>query len=360
VLHKNPAEKILLEDGGGSFAEFPRTRYQGSKSKLVEWIWKKIRTLDFSTCLDAFGGSGAVAYHLKKQGKSVIYNDLLKFNYYFGMALIENGNVRLTSEDLEWVLRRHSHVNYPTFVTDTFEGIYFTAAENAWIDQTVTNIRCLRNRFKVALAFFALCQACLIKRPYNLFHRKNLYVRLADVKRSFGNKSTWDKPFEHWFKLFVEQANSAIFDNGRKNASLNLDAPAVPGEFDLVYIDTPYISSRATAVDYLAFYHFLEGLADYGSWDKHIDRKSKHLAFKRQASEWTDKRAIYSGFDRLFKRYGDSILAVSYRSDGIPSEAELIAALRKYKKEVTVYRFGSYKYVLSTNSRSQEILLVAV
>ncbi len=339
---------------------FPSTRYQGSKSKLVEWIWERIRGLNFSTCLDTFGGSGAVAYHLKKQGKQVIYNDLLKFNYYFGTALIENGNVRLAAAEVEWILRKHCRVRYPTFVAETFQGIYFTDSENEWIDRTVRNIQRLENPHKFALAFFALCQACLIKRPYNLFHRKNLYVRLADVKRSFGNKSTWDKPFDHWFKLFVEQANSAVFENGSRNSSLNLDAAAVPGEFDLVYIDTPYISSRGVAVDYLAFYHFLEGLANYHVWNKHVDRRSKHRAFKRQASNWTDKRAICSAFDQLFKRYRNSILVVSYRSDGIPSEAELVALLGQYKKDVVVHRFGRYKYVLSTNSQSQEILLIGV
>jgi len=103
-----------------------------------------------------------------------------------------------------------------------------------------------------------LCQACIIKRPYNLFHRKNLYIRFAEVERSFGNKTTWDKPFGNWFRAFVAEANSAVFDNGLQNRALNLDAIQVPGEFDLVYVDTPYISSRGVALDYLSFYHFLE------------------------------------------------------------------------------------------------------
>ena len=70
-------------------ARFPSTRYQGSKAKLAEWIWEKISDLDFTTCLDAFGGTGAVSYRLKQAGKKVTYNDLLHFNYYFGLSLIE-------------------------------------------------------------------------------------------------------------------------------------------------------------------------------------------------------------------------------------------------------------------------------
>lgn len=339
-------------------AEFPSTRYQGSKVKLVDWIWKQIADLDFMTCLDAFGGTGAVAYRLKQAGKQVTYNDLLRFNYYIGLALIENGQVRLNTEEVNWLLQRHPEISHPQFVQDNFSGIYFTDKENVWIDQTITNIRQLADPYKLAPAFFALCQACIIKRPYNLFHRKNLYIRLADVERSFGNKITWDRPFAEWFRIFINEVNRAIFDNGQKNRALNLDAVEVPGEYDLVYVDTPYISKRGVAVDYLSFYHFLEGLTLYDEWSKHIDRRSKHHRLKPRPTEWTDKKRIYAAFDRLFQRYQKSIVVVSYRSDGIPSDLELVSLLKRYKYHVRVEHFGHYKYVLSTNSESKEVLLI--
>jgi adenine-specific DNA-methyltransferase len=339
-------------------AEFPSTRYQGSKAKLTDWIWTQIADLDFSTCLDAFGGTGAVAYRLKQEGKSVTYNDLLRFNYYIGLALIENSQVRLSFEEVNWLLQRHPEITYPHFVQDTFSDVYFTDEENAWIDQTITNIRQLADPYKFALAFFAFCQACVIKRPFNLFHRKNLYLRFAEVERSFGNKTTWDSPFEEWFRIFVEEANRAVFDNGQTNLALNCDAVDVPGEYDLVYIDTPYISQRGVAVDYREFYHFLEGLTMYDEWSQHIDRRSKHRRLRPQPSEWTDKAQIHAAFDRLFRRYQESILIVSYRSDGIPSELELVSLLKRYKRNVHVEHFGRYKYVLSTNSESKEILLI--
>lgn len=339
-------------------AEFPSTRYQGSKAKLVDWIWEQIADLNFSTCLDAFGGTGSVAFRLKKAGKRVTYNDLLRFNYYIGLALIENDKTRLEPKEVDWLLRRHPEITYPHFVQDNFHNIYFTDAENGWIDQTITNIRQLTDPYKFAIAFFALCQACIIKRPYNLFHRKNLYIRFAKVQRSFGNKTTWDRPFDEWFRIFVGEANHAIFDNGQTNRSLNFNAVDVPGEYDLVYIDTPYISKHGVAVDYQWFYHFLEGLTMYDVWGKYIDYNSKHHRLKPQPNEWTDKKRIYGAFDSLFRRFQNSLIVVSYRSDGIPSEVELESLLRRYKHHVRVEHFGQYKYVLSTNSESKEILLI--
>ena len=67
---------------------FPTTRYQGSKRKLADSILCALRDLEFTTVLDAFGGTGAVAHAFKRAGKVVTYNDLLAFNHQIGLALI--------------------------------------------------------------------------------------------------------------------------------------------------------------------------------------------------------------------------------------------------------------------------------
>ena len=68
----------------------PSTRYQGSKYKIIKWIDYYTKDLKFNSVLDAFGGTGCVGYMFKKNGKQVFYNDSLKFNYYIGLAIIEN------------------------------------------------------------------------------------------------------------------------------------------------------------------------------------------------------------------------------------------------------------------------------
>lgn len=336
---------------------FPSTRFQGSKLKIADWIWDAIKRLNFETVLDAFGGTGSVGYMLKTKYKQVTYNDILKFNWYIGTALIQNNKTKLSEKDVNFLLKEHININYPTFIHDTFKDIYFTDEENNWIDIVVTNINSLTNFYKKALAYFALSQACIIKRPYNLFHRKNLYIRLSDVERNFGNKATWDTPFEVHFRHFVEEANRAIFSNGKQNKALNKDVFELQGHYDLVYIDTPYISKKGVGVDYFGFYHFLEGLVNYSKWPKMIDYKTKHKRLKGNSSDWTDKNKIIPAFERLFKKFKESILVISYRSDGIPSVEYLIALLRKYKPNVEELERKNYKYVLSTNN-SEEVLLI--
>ena len=337
---------------------FPSTRYQGSKAKLVHWIWTQIQELDFTTALDAFGGTGIVGYRLKQEGKSVTYNDILRFNYQFGLALIENSSVLIRPEDSESVLQRHPQFNYPSFVQNTFHDIYFTDAENRWIDQTRHNIAAVTDPYRRALLFFALAQACLIKRPYNLFHRKNLYLRFAKVERSFGNKTSWDRPFEDWFRFFVDEANQAVFQGAGDCRAICGDVVDLEENYDLVYIDPPYISKKGVATDYADFYHFLEGLCDYDDWEGRIDWGSKHRRMMRCVNPWTDKARIRSAFDTCFERFAQSVLVVSYRSDGIPSVDELRRLMARYKSNMRVVVFGDYKYALSTNKRSQEVLLI--
>ena len=336
----------------------PSTRYQGSKYKIIKWIDYYTKDLKFNSVLDAFGGTGCVGYMFKENGKQVFYNDSLKFNYYLGLGIIENSKIILNDEDVNFILKKHSKTKYPTFINDTFHDIYFTDKENKWLDVVVTNISQIKDKYKQALAYYALFQACIIKRPYNLFHRKNLYIRTAEVERSFGNKKTWDTPFEEHFRKFAEEGNNAVFDNKKKNNAFYSDIFDLDINADLIYIDTPYISTKGVGVNYFDFYHFLEGIVFYDEWPNLIDEKSKHKKIKNGKNKWCDKDEIHKAFERLFYKFKNSILVVSYRDDGTPTIDELVDMLKKYKKSIEVKKLD-YKYVLS-NGHSKEVLIIAL
>ncbi len=340
-------------------AKFPRTRYLGSKRRLSTAIMEQLRGLSFTTALDAFGGTGAVAYALKRAGKRVTYNDLLAFNHQIGLALIENDSVRLSEDEIKGIGERRGDVVYGDFIERTFQGIYFTDDENRWLDAAVANISQLDGRYKQAMAWFAVFQAAMAKRPYNLFHRNNLHMRTADVKRSFGNKASWDRPFGDHFRVFAEEANQAVFTSGEPCRAICGDALESDPGSDLVYIDTPYINRNGVGVDYRAFYHFLEGMVRYGDWPEMVDARFKHAPLFRETNPWTDPSTCLEAFRSLFERFRDSHIVVSYRSDGRPSIDELFGLLRSMKKNVRVVELARRPFALSTNNRACETLLVA-
>lgn len=337
---------------------FPSTRYQGSKQKFIDWIWLCIKDFDFKSCLDAFGGTGCFAYKAKQFGKSVTYNDILPFNHLIGKALIENQGVRLDDDDVNRVLDLSIAKRAPTFIQDTFHDVYYTDEENRWLDCVTYNIRNMEDEYKQAMAYFALFQSCIIKRPYNLFHRKNLYVRMSEVERSFGNKKTWDTPFEKHFRKFVREVNLASFDSGVRCRAVCGDALEVQGKYDLVYIDTPYVGETGKSVDYAGFYHFLDGIVDYDHWAERIDYGTPHRRLKSMNSPWCDKRLIAKEFDKIFDKFSPAILVISYRSDGIPSVEELSRMLHKRYSKLSTYESWNIKYALSKSS-TQEVLLLA-
>ncbi len=342
-----------------SLSDFPQTRYQGSKYKLLTWVWENISFLDFEKVADLFGGTAAVSYLMKINLKSVAYNDLLRSNYFTGLALIENNETTISKFELNNILQREDD-NHLRIISSTFQNIYYTTEENNWLDRIIQNIYFYFNDniYKKSILLWSLFQACIIKRPYNLFHRKNLYIRTNNVKRSFGNKTTWDKPFEYYFKKFVHQINHAIFDNSKNCEAFQRDALDFKNDFDLVYIDTPYISNKGVGVDYFQFYHFLEGICDYINWENNIDYSKKHRPIYSSYNRWVDRNKISDAFLELISHYRNSHLVISYRSDGIPSVNDLIKTVKQFKRNYKIVTYKNYKYVLSTNNKSDEILII--
>ena len=156
-------------------AKFPQTRYQGSKLKLLDWIWDSISYLDFESVGDVFGGTGAVSYMFKINLKSVIFNDIQLFNYYTGLSLIENSFSFIEYSDLDNVFSKNTQADDK--VRKLFKNIYFTDDENKFIDNYIANLRKYYsdNKYKYSSLLWCLFQACIIKRPFNLFHRKKIF-----------------------------------------------------------------------------------------------------------------------------------------------------------------------------------------
>lgn len=345
----------------------PSTRYQGSKRRILDWIYNNLKDLKFETVLDGFGGTASVSYLFKMMGKKVTFNDILLSNYQTGTALIENDSITLTQSDLDFTLKKNGF-EYPTFIQDTFRGIYYLNKENKWLDIVAYNIKMLSEKYqgnrlkkKRALAYYALFQASLSKRPYNLFHRKNLYLRKADVKRSFGNKITWEREFPVLFNKFYNGISEKIFSNGLKHKAICKDILKISKRysFDLVYLDPPYTRpDEYTPKDYYSLYHFLEGLIDYDNWPERIRWEVKHLDLKKQKSEW-DENKIEKNFDKLFNKFQDSIIVLSYGDPGSPSIEKIKELMGQYKSNISIVR-KEYTYKLNHRNGTgmYEVLLI--
>ena len=277
-------------------------------------------------------------------GKSVTYNDKLHFNYLIGKAIIENKKYTLLKEDIQNLQEINPKIDYTNFIESTFKGIYYLPNENRWLDKVTNNIVSMNHyhgkelEFKKALAYYALFQSSLIKRPFNLFHRKNLNIRTAEVERKFGNKATWEVPFKDYLLKFANEGSSLVFDSKNDCKAINKSMFDInPYGYDLIYLDPPYLRQEGSneSSNYLKCYHFLEGLSNYKNWSKLIDYDTRNLKLKSTSDEADfSKESIYETFEEILNKFIKSTIVVSYKKGGIPSIEFIKKTMEKMGKKV--------------------------
>lgn len=345
--------KLLPKPLPEQVSAYPPTRFMGSKSKLLSEIWSVASQFNVDTVVDLFSGSGIVGYMFKAQGKSVISNDYMAMSATFTKAMIENNTVTLPLEEAERLLVAHKESDH--FVSTKFQGLYYTDEENDLIDTLRTNIAAIRDPYKHAIAMTALIRACTKKRPRGIF-------TYTGHRYDDGRKDL-QKSLAEQFLDAVEAVNSAVFDNGKVNRSKHGDAMDLRVEqADLVYIDPPYYSPLSDN-EYVRRYHFVEGLArDWKGVE--IQEHTQTKKFKSYPTPFSTRKGAADAFDRLFKKFANSILIVSYSSNSLPTQDEMVAIMAKYKKHVEVipidykYSFGNQNEAKTHRNSVQEYLFV--
>src|SRR5690242_8059241 len=145
---------------------YPRIRFMGSKYRLAPRLAELFATLPPGPAIDAFSGSGVVAYTLKTSGREVLANDMLTFTSTLAEALVANGAETLTPADVARICSPSRDGR--DFIARTFDGLYFPASDHAFLDSAWSHIDDLHGA-KRALALSALCLAAAQKQPRGVF-----------------------------------------------------------------------------------------------------------------------------------------------------------------------------------------------
>jgi adenine-specific DNA-methyltransferase len=324
----------------------------GSKHRLLPWIESVLAEISFDSALDAFSGSGCVSYMLKTMGKRVHSNDFLAFARDFAVATVVNSDQRLEKDDIETLTDGAS--THSSFIETTFSGIFFTDAENRFLDCVSANVHQLTPE-KAALARAALYRSCIKRQPRGVFTVPG--KRYDDGRRDLRMSLT-----DH-FAESVALFSDLVFDNGFSHAAtwsdvFDLDAPHA----DLVYLDPPY-GPRSDDNCYIKRYHFLEGLATYWKGVELLPT-SKVRKIAKRFTPFSYRRTCADAFDKLFERFADSTIVLSYSSNGYPSLDRLTKLMARYKQDVEVherphrYHFGTHNRVSQQRALVTEYLIV--
>jgi DNA adenine methylase/adenine-specific DNA-methyltransferase len=331
--------------------DYPEFRYMGSKNRLLPWLHSVLDPLDFETAADPFSGSGCVGYLLKAMGRKVIASDFLNFSATIAQATIANSHEQLDGPALKRIL--YPIKNAPNFIEKTFGGIFFRPEDLRFLDRLSHNIEKLESPHQQALARTALIRSCLKKQPRGVY-------TIAGNRYDDGRRDLKLSIEEHFLEQ-VEKFNRVVFDNGRRHTVKRADMFDLrPRGVDLVYLDPPYVP-RSDDNCYIKRYHFLEGLSCY--WrGLDIMQETKVKKVQKRFTPFSYRRTAVDAFDRMFRLYRNSIIVLSYSSNGYPDLEVLENLMRRYKKDVATYEkphryhFGTHKGV--ERAEVQEYLLV--
>jgi adenine-specific DNA methylase len=305
--------------------------------------------------LDAYTGSGLVTYALTSKGYELSASDQLLSSLMTVQAM--SGESRdLEPSELSDALAYATAKESGTELSSIFEGIFFPQEELIWLDRMSQFIQNLPTEARPR-AFWALFQSALAKRPYNLFHRANLEMRTRDVSRSFGNKATWEKPFPNHFAKFLAEASTHALNSSKVETfhgdPLNINET----NFDMIYLDPPYINEKGQATPYIDYYGFLDLLIDPQLIGR-VNQDKANKPIEPLEGGWNNPSAALETLEKLMLKFPSSSIALSYRSDGQPSMETLSELMNSHRSKIKVY-MKPLKYALSSKADAEEILIVA-
>jgi len=304
--------------------KFPKINFIGNKEKIAHWI-SEYFPKDANSIFDAFSGGGSVSYQAKIKGLKVTSNDILKINHMISQALIVNNTEMLNCEDIKTLF---SGTPKEGFMFNNYSNVFFFPEECMQLDLYRENIEKLSSDFKKAMAFALLRRAMIRKMPYSRFNINwEKIIQLRDEKYSYEKykrkRAYHNKSFKSHFLENIDEYNMCVFDNGKKNISLNEDIFSLLDTVtaDIIYLDPPY---TGTMNNYFGF---------YGMLDEYIYSQK----IKPFANNFIDKKSALDLFDTLFSRLGNyKYWMLSYNNSSYPTKEQLVELLQKYSSEIEV------------------------
>ena len=316
---------------------YPRIRFMGSKYRLAPRLADVFRSLPPGPAVDAFSGSGVVAYTLKATGRSVVANDHLVFAATIAKATTENDRELLTPGEIETICSGNRDGR--SFISDTFAGLYFPDEDHAFLDAAWSHIARL-DEMKQALALGALCLAAAWKQPRGVFTVTS--PRYDDGRRQMRMS------LQALFCEAAETFNQAVFavEGAECQSNCGEVFDLDPGGFAVAYLDPPYAPPRDDTC-YIKRYHFLEDLATY--WEgQEIMWETKTRKLVKRHTPFAYRRTVSAALDRVFDHFRESALVVSYGSNAALEAEDLERLMRRHKRRVERieiphrYAFGTH------------------
>ena len=345
--------------------------YIGNKRKLLVEISDVVDDIvgkneSFTTCLDAFSGSGIVSRLLRLKGFTVYANDLEDYTLPINRAFLTLKSDPLTSSDYSLLnsinstaspyFSRH-YAPRNTSSPDMINERLFYSAENAiFIDGVLETIQTWQQDKKDAVLA-------------SLLYRMSKNINTSGVMKGFYNGFGGPKGQNLGRILgritinpihYVDKPIGGVFQSKAEELYSTTNCPAV----DIAYLDPPYNGHL-----YSSNYHLLNSAVKYDFYDPGLTtaKKSK-VGIRRDhnRSNFCYKDKAKTSFEALFNNLQAKYLIISYNNEGLLSIDEIKDLLNPVSTKVDIlsknykkFAGGYGGYGNTTNIKVQEFFIVA-
>ena len=343
-------------------------RFIGNKENLIEVIYFELssRNISGETFFDFFAGTANVGKYFKKKGYSVLSSDILYFSYILQKAYIENNKkpdfAQLINEidcgkkstlfcsPLDLVIKWLNNIepidgfiyeNYSPLGTAKLDipRMYFSDDNARKIDAIRIMIENWKKQQLITDYEYYILIACLIETvPF--------YANISGVYAAFHKQ--WDarakKPLIlRSIELVSNNVDNKAFNCNSIELLKNVDV-------DILYLDPPYNQRQ-----YAPNYHLLETIAKYDY--PAIKGVAGIRNYDAQKSNFCNPIKAIKELNEIASKAKYKYLVLSYNSEGIMKQNDIIDVLKKYG-DVELVQFDYRRYKSNNNGLSKTKKLI--
>lgn len=336
-------------------------RYIGNKENLIDKIYQVMQSKNIqgNSFFDFFAGTTSVGKYFKKLNYQIYSSDLMYFSYVLQKAyltnnqelnfekLISNINFQSTSlfaSPLNIVVEYLNQIepvegfisqNYTPYGTSELEipRMYYSDENGKIIDAIRQKIEYWKDEDLVNENEYFILLACLIETvPF--------YANISGVYAAFQKK--WDPRAVK--KMILRPIEFVV--NNKENFTFNENSTELLDqvEADIFYLDPPYNQRQ-----YAPNYHLLETIAKY---DNPIIKGVGGLRdYQNQKSKFCNAKTAIQELNKIANEGKFKTLILSYNTEGIMKQENIISTLEKYGK-VELVEFEYLRFKSNSNGES--------
>lgn len=336
-------------------------RYIGNKENLLDKIYQVMQSkkIQGNSFFDFFAGTTSVSRFFKKLNYQIYSSDLMYFSYVLQKAYLTNNqelnfekllssinfqSTSLFASPLHIVVEYLNQIepvegfisqNYTPCGTSELEipRMYYSDENGKIIDAIRQKIELWKTENLINENEYFILLACLIETvPF--------YANISGVYAAFQKK--WDPRAVK--KMILRPVEFVV--NNKENYTYNVNSTELLNqvEADIFYLDPPYNQRQ-----YAPNYHLLETIAKY---DNPIIKGVGGLRdYQNQKSKFCNATSAIQELNKIAKEGKFKTLILSYNTEGIMKQENIISTLEKYGK-VELVEFEYLRFKSNSNGEN--------